>query len=262
MVDQEAKMDSSPTLATQPEALTTQPEARNKRNSLAVPFRAAKAARAPSATRQIELALRDAITSLELAPGMRLSEIDLASHFAVSRQPVREALIALSRIGLVQVLPQRGTLVSKISTRHMMQVRLARTALESAIVQRACEHFDPVIRASIEAILETQARAASDGDHLTIASSDTQFHAAIAAGTHCEMIWQMVLDVKVHMDRVRHLTLQDRDSMRILVQQHRAIIEAIDARDPEQAEAAMKHHLYEIMNDLPRVLAQNADLFE
>ena len=97
---------------------------------------------------------------------------------------------------------------------------------------------------------------------LTITSSDTHFHSAIAAGTDCEMIWQMVLDVKVHMDRVRHLTLQDRASMRVLVDQHTAIVKAIDSRDPDRAEAAMKHHLYEIMHDLPRVLAENGDLFE
>jgi DNA-binding GntR family transcriptional regulator len=230
---------------------------------LSSPPRAATGAdRTLSAARQVEMVLREQIISLEIAPGSRLSEVDLAIQNHVSRQPVREALIALSKIGLVQVLPQRGTLVTRISTRHMMQVRIAREALETAIVRRACERFDPVIRASIDAILETQARAAAEGDSRTITSSDSQFHAAIAAGADCEMIWQMVQDVKVHMDRVRHLTLQDRASMRILVEQHRAIITAIDTGEPEQAEAAMKHHLYEIMHDLPRVLAQNADLFD
>ena len=229
---------------------------------LPAPRQAFAGDRTLSAARQVEMVLREQIISLEIAPGSRLSEVDLASQNHVSRQPVREALIALSRIGLVQVLPQRGTLVTRISTRHMMQVRIAREALETAIVRRAAERFDPVIRASIDAILETQARAAADGDSRTITHSDSQFHAAIAAGADCEMIWQMVQDVKVHMDRVRHLTLQDRDSMRILVEQHRAIIAAIDTGDPDRAEAAMKHHLYEIMHDLPRVLAQNADLFE
>lgn len=218
--------------------------------------------RMQSAARLVEQALRESIVSLELPPGTRLSEGELAGHFEVSRQPVREALIALSRIGLVQILPQRGTQVTRISTRHMMQVRIAREALETAIVRRAAERFDPVIRASIDAILDVQGRAAKAGDYLTITQSDTQFHAALAAGADCELIWQIVLDVKVHMDRVRHLTLQDADSMHILVEQHQAIVAAIDARDPDRAEAALKHHLYEILHDLPRVLAQNANLFE
>lgn len=219
-------------------------------------------AKAPSATRGVAERLRQAIISMEFPPGTRLSEGEIATLYDVSRQPVREALISLSRIGLVQVLPQRGTIVTRISTRHMMQVRIAREALETAIVQRACERFDPVIRGSIDAILETQARAASEGDYMTITAADSQFHAALAAGADCEMIWQMVLDVKAHMDRVRHLTLQDRDSMRILVQQHRAIVDAVDERDPEKAEYAMRHHLMEILRDLPRVLAERADYFE
>lgn len=215
-----------------------------------------------SATGAVTEQLRQAIIAMEFPPGTRLSEGEIATRYDVSRQPAREALISLSRIGLVQVLPQRGTLVTKISTRHMMQVRIAREALETAIVQRACERFDPVIRSSIDSILETQDRAAAEGDYLTITQSDTQFHGAIAAGADCEMIWQMVLDVKAHMDRVRHLTLQDRDSMRILVRQHKAIIDAVDSRDPEKAEHAMRTHLLEILKDLPRVLAERADYFE
>lgn len=215
-----------------------------------------------SATGAVTEQLRQAIIAMEFPPGTRLSEGEIATRYEVSRQPAREALISLSKIGLVQVLPQRGTLVTRISTRHMMQVRIAREALETAIVQRACERFDPVIRSSIDAILETQERAATEGDYLTITQSDSQFHSAIAAGADCEMIWQMVLDVKAHMDRVRHLTLQDRDSMRVLVRQHRAIIDGIDARDPEQSEHAMRTHLREILKDLPRVLAERADYFE
>ncbi len=215
-----------------------------------------------SATHWVAERLREAIIGMEFPPGTRLSEGEIAARFDVSRQPVREALISLSRIGLVQVLPQRGTIVTKISTRHMMQVRIAREALETAVVQRACDRFDPIIRSSIDSILESQARAAAEGDHIAIAIADSQFHAALAAGADCEMIWQMVMDVKAHMDRVRHLTLQDRDSMRILVQQHQAIVDAIDARDPEQAERAMRHHLLEILRDLPRVLAERADYFE
>jgi len=215
-----------------------------------------------SATGAVTERLRQAIIAMEFPPGTRLSEGEIATRYDVSRQPAREALISLSKIGLVQVLPQRGTLVTKISTRHMMQVRIAREALETAIVQRACERFDPVIRSSIDSILETQDRAAAEGDYLTITQSDSQFHGAVAAAADCEMIWQMVLDVKAHMDRVRHLTLQDRDSMRILVRQHKAIIDAIDARDPEQAEHAMRTHLLEILKDLPRVLAERADYFE
>jgi len=83
---------------------------------------------------------------------------------------------------LVRVLPQRGTVVVKISARQMMQVRFAREALETAIVRRACERFDPLIRSSIGPMITAQRRAARDNDHAVFQEHDERFHAALAAG--------------------------------------------------------------------------------
>ena len=91
--------------------------------------------------------LRRAIVTLELPPGARLSEADIAQRYGVSRQPVREALIALSAVGLVEVKPQRGSVVVKFSTKHMLNVRFIREAIEVAVVRRACVTFDPDVRA-------------------------------------------------------------------------------------------------------------------
>lgn len=215
-----------------------------------------------SAAHQIEHALRRAIVTLELPPGMRLSENEVALRYGVSRQPAREAMIALAKIGLVRVLPQRGTVVVKISTRQMMQVRFTREALETAIVRRACERFDPMIRASLDAILAAQRQAALSEDHAAFQDHDERFHAALAAGADAELAWRTVIDVKCHMDRVCHLTLQDREAMLALIKQHESIVAAIDAGDGAAADVAMRHHLTEILRSLPRVLAERADLFE
>src|SRR5258707_15593532 len=118
-----------------------------------------------SAAQRIEQALRRAIVTLELPPGKSLSENEVALRYGVSRQPAREAMIALAKLGLVRVLPQRGTVVVKISARQMMQVRFAREALETAIVRRACERFDPMIRASLDTLIAAQRQAAPDNDH-------------------------------------------------------------------------------------------------
>jgi len=215
-----------------------------------------------SAAQQIEQGLRRAIVTLELPPGMRLSENEVALRFRVSRQPAREAIIALAKIGLVRVLPQRGTVVVKISIRQMMQVRFAREALETAIVRRACERFDPVIRASIDSIMTAQRQAARVNDNTAFQEYDERFHAALAAGADAELAWRAVIDIKCHMDRVCHLTLWNRETMLQLIAQHDAIVSAIDAGDADRADAAMRHHLSEILRSLPRVLAERADLFE
>jgi GntR family transcriptional regulator, rspAB operon transcriptional repressor len=215
-----------------------------------------------SAAVRVERELRRAIIDLELPPGTRLSEQDLASRLGVSRQPVREALIALARTRLVEILPQRGTSVVKISVGKMMEARFVREAIEVAVVRRACEAFDREVRRRIDHLLEVQEEAATDADHERFRRYDEQFHRALSTGAGCPMAWRTVEDIKAHMDRVCLLTLPGSDAMRPLVEQHRAIVAAIDAKSPRRAERAMSHHLSVILQALPRVEAEHPDLFE
>jgi GntR family transcriptional regulator, rspAB operon transcriptional repressor len=215
-----------------------------------------------SAALRVERELRRAIIDLELPPGTRLSEQDLASRLGVSRQPVREALIGLAKTRLVEILPQRGTSVVKISVAKMMEARFVREAIEVAVVRRACEAFDRGARGRIEHLLETQREAATDGDHHSFRRYDEMFHIALAGGAGCPMAWRTVEDIKAHMDRVCLLTLPGSEAMLPLVEQHRAIIAAVDAQDADRADEAMRHHLSAILRALPRVEADHPDLFE
>jgi DNA-binding GntR family transcriptional regulator len=144
----------------------------------------------------------------------------------------------------------------------MMQVRFTREALETAIVRRACDRFDPVFRSSLDSILAAQRKAALDNDIAAFQEHDERFHAALAAGADAEHAWQAILDVKCHMDRVCHLTLLDQKAVLGLIVQHETILAAIDARDADAADGAMRHHLTEILRALPKVLVDRADLFE
>ncbi len=217
---------------------------------------------AGSAAQRLEAELKRAIVSLELRPGARLSEADIADRHGVSRQPAREALIGLSRMRLVEVLPQRGTVVTKISVSGLMQARFVREAVETAIVRRACEAFDRDARERIDGFIELQARFAAAGDHDTFQRYDELFHVALAEGAGCPLAWEVVRDIKTHMDRLCQLTLFDAPTMLALVAQHRAILAAIDAADGEAAADAMRRHLTEILRAMPRVEAENPDLFE
>jgi DNA-binding GntR family transcriptional regulator len=215
-----------------------------------------------SAALRVEQELRRAIIDLELPPGSRLSEQDLADRLGVSRQPVREALIALAKTRLVEILPQRGTSVVKISVRKMMEARFVREAIEVAVVRRACDAFDRETRQRIEDLLDTQHEAATEGDHHSFRRYDEMFHMALSTGAGCPMAWRTVEDIKAHMDRVCLLTLPGSEAMLPLVEQHRDIMSAIDAQDPERADEAMRHHLSAILRALPRVEAENPELFE
>lgn len=215
-----------------------------------------------SAAQRIEAHLRRAIVAMELPPGTRLSEQEIAATHGVSRQPVREALIGLARTRLVDIQPQRGTVVVKISTRKMMEARFVREAIETAVARRAAESFTPAVRVRIDDLLDLQDKAASRNDHSTFQRYDELFHIALAEGAGCALAWEAISDIKAHMDRACHLTLTSSETMLDLVVQHRAIIAAIDAGDPDAAAEAMRRHLSEILRALPKVETEHPDLFE
>lgn len=215
-----------------------------------------------SAALQVERDLREAIISLELKPGARLSEQEIADQLRVSRQPVREALIALSRANLVEAKPKRGTTVVKISARKMMEARFVREAIETAVVRRACENFDPWARTTIDGNLARQRAACGVGDYTQFRREDEQFHVMIASGAGCGLAWSVIADIKAHIDRVCNLQLRKAESMPGLIAQHEKIVEAIDRRDADAAVAAMSAHLSSILVDLPQIAAEHASLFD
>jgi len=215
-----------------------------------------------SAAGRVEAELRRAIIALELPPGTRLSEQEIALKYGVSRQPVREALIALAKTRLVDIQPQRGTVVVKFSVRKMMEARFIREAVEVAIVREACMAFSPQSRQRIADLLEVQQKAAERDDHASFQRYDELFHVELTEGVGMPLAWEAIRDIKAHMDRVCQLTLPGVDVMLPLVQQHRMIMAAIDAQDAARAEAAMRHHLTEILRALPKTEANHPDLFE
>lgn len=206
--------------------------------------------------------MRRAIIALELPPGTRLSEQEIALKYGVSRQPVREALIALAKTRLVDVQPQRGTVVVKFSVRKMMEARFVREAVEVAIVRQACQAFSAQSRMRIADLLDMQEKAAARGDHATFQHYDELFHVELTEGVGMPLAWEAIRDIKAHMDRVCQLTLPGAEAMLPLVEQHRSIMDAIDASDRARAEVAMRHHLTEILRALPKTEASFPDLFE
>lgn len=211
---------------------------------------------------QVERDLREQIIRLDLRPGARLSEQDIATRLGVSRQPVREALIALAKSKLVEIRPNRGTVVVKISARQMLEARFVRESIEVAVARRAAAGFDDWSRQRIEQVLGRQRAACDAADHNAFRREDEAFHAVVAEGARCRLAWSAVADIKAHMDRVCNLQLRNPASMRLLIEQHRGIVAAIDARDADAAAEAMRVHLSGILSELPRIEADHPTLFE
>ena len=222
---------------------------------------------------QLLLALRRAIIGNQLDPGMRISEAEIGARFGLSRQPVREAFIKLAEEGLLEVRPQRGTFVRKVSVEAVMDARFVREAVEADIVKLCARHCPPEAIAELRRQVEAQEHLAAQADSaLTPQMNDTQrgtdfvalddlFHRSLAEAAGRPKAWAVIEGMKSQMDRVRQLAVAA-TPLKPLIAQHRAVVDAIEARDPARAEAAMRGHLQMILTDLPAIRADYPQYFD
>lgn len=211
--------------------------------------------------RRVYRVLRQAIVTMQFRPGQALSEQEIADQLGVSRQPVREAFIKLSESGLLTIRPQRGTFVVKISVKQVLDARFVREAVETAVVRKACETITPAGLAELRDNLKAQWDIADEPVPVRFLELDEAFHRTIAIGAECDYAWRIVEETKAQMDRVRYLSVPYATPIRRLISQHQAVVEAIVARDPAKAEAAMGLHLREILTSLPELEGKFPDLF-
>ncbi|WP_109482184.1 GntR family transcriptional regulator [Paraburkholderia sp. C35] len=212
--------------------------------------------------KQIFRSLREAIFTGLLAPGTPLSEKEVSEMFQVSRQPVREAFIKLVEAGVLQVLPQRGTFVKRISPRKVREGRFIREAIEAAVVRKAADAITDAQLAELAANLREQKAAAKLNDTAAFLACDEQFHFLIAQSIDCVAAWETIQDIKAQMDRVRYLSLHEVSPLDLLIKQHALIVSGLKAHDPDAAENAMRAHLREILVSLGPVAQRNPDWFE
>jgi Transcriptional regulators len=209
---------------------------------------------------QLYRILRQRIISVDLAPGSRLSEAEIAARYELSRQPVREAFIKLAEEGLLEVRPQRGTFVRKISPAAVMDVRFVREAIEADIVRLVAEQANDALVRELEAQLREQERL-TDTESSRFIPLDERFHRTLAEAAGKAYAWKVIEQVKGQMDRVRYLSTLHFPK-RDLVAQHTDIVRAIARRDPEAAASAMRGHLRKILTDLPAIAAARPDFFD
>ncbi|MDO5613078.1 MAG: GntR family transcriptional regulator [Paracoccus sp. (in: a-proteobacteria)] len=210
---------------------------------------------------QLHRLLRDRIIRGDIPPGSRISETEIAAAYSVSRQPVREAFIKLAEEILVEVRPQRGTFVSLISVPAVITARFIREAVEADIVRRVAEVADTAALRILDARMGEQIALPVNAPGEDFMRLDEEFHRALAELAGQAAVADRLEEMKIHMNRVRHISARQFSRER-LIAQHAEVVEAIRARDPQRAEAGMRTHLREILMDLPGIVASCPDFFE
>ncbi|GAA3874165.1 GntR family transcriptional regulator [Celeribacter arenosi] len=217
-------------------------------------------ARVPSVTDMVYDELYRRIVDLDLVPGTKLSEAEVASRLEVSRQPVRDAFYRLSQQGFLSIRPQRATTVTPISPDAVLQARFIRMALEVEIIREAVRLMTPAAMARLEAIVAAQKPAVESGDRERFHERDDALHMELCEIAGQPQVWQLIKDNKAHMDRVRYLSLED--GARLAYDEHLSILEAVKARDPDLAVSKMRDHLMRIGDVIPDIRAKHAEYFE
>jgi DNA-binding GntR family transcriptional regulator len=208
------------------------------------------------------LALRHAIVTLKLQPGQWFSEQEMAQQLGVSRTPVREAFIKLAEAGLVEVLPQRGSFVRKISVKAVRDARFVREAIELAVLRQAVGRLEPGFFRAGRELIAAQRAAAADADLERFLELDDAFHCSFAVAIDCAHAWTVIEAQKAQMDRVRYLSLPGASPIGRLIDQHEAILDAVEREDIAASEAVMRNHLIEVLAALEPLRRQHPDLFE
>ena len=182
------------------------------------------------------------IITLELAPGSAVSENELSLVLKLSRTPVREALIELSKMGLVDIQPQRGSYIAKIDYELVEESRFMRLVLENAVLALVCEGISPEHEEMLRANMAEETRHLEAGDYPRLFELDTDFHSLLFLSVGKARTYSIIHSQMVHFDRLRALSLKSLKPDKI-VEDHENILYAIGRRDSELAEMLMTRHL-------------------
>jgi DNA-binding GntR family transcriptional regulator len=189
-------------------------------------------------------------------PGTRLSEADLANQLGMSKTPVREALRRMASEGLVTPIPHVGYLIPHLSYRDVRESLEVREAVEAQAARLACERMNPAEITSIKEAF-AEAEAAMTGDHAAdlerMRAMNQLLHSSLMRAADNMRLEQILESVRNQVERaIRELLHDDFERYKQSFNEHLAVLEALESRDPVAAEAAMRVHVSSVSEHILR----------
>jgi DNA-binding GntR family transcriptional regulator len=228
-----------------------------------IPYKFLVNAAAPprgSVTQSVVDQLRRAIVTLELKPGEILDKGLICERLGVSRFPVSEALARLQAEGLVEIMPQRGSMVSRVKIGDVVEYMLIRRALESEAVRALVARRPQGLAERLEVNLAEQTKAAKRGDRDGFHKYDLEFHEILFSAMRFDRIRAVIDGARANLDRARLLILDPR-RLTLTQSEHKAIVDGIAAGDAERAAAAMRAHIDKVTGELLAFARESPELF-
>lgn len=206
--------------------------------------------------------LHGQISALKLMPGTRISEVEIAKRFDMSRQPVREAFIRLANQDLIQIRPQKATIVRGFSYEGIQRSRFIRLAVECEIIRRACAEADDADFKRLRRNLDQQEEAVARNDIERFHALDYEFHKTLCATARCAFAFKTITENKAMVDRICLLSLTQATEMDKLLADHREIIDHLEARDEDGVVNAVRTHLSRLDDVITSIRKSHATYFE
>jgi DNA-binding GntR family transcriptional regulator len=188
-------------------------------------------------------ALRQNIMNLNLSPGAEISEKEIALKFDVSRTPVREAFIHLANEGLIQVFPQKKTVVALIDFSLVEQEFFIRENLELAVLELFIKKAQPQHFRELEQLIEYQSADFEHSDYLALLDHDDEFHRTFYEVAGQPLSWDVLSHTNGQYHRVRLLTIWFSGIAGDVVNQHRNILQALKNKDLSEAQQLLRGHV-------------------
>jgi DNA-binding GntR family transcriptional regulator len=193
--------------------------------------------------------LREAIIELRLRPGEPLREVALAEQLGVSKTPLREAFARLEQEGLVETTSFKGAVVTGYSERDLNEIYELRALLEGAAARAAAERSTGDTLEVLRDLVDRSRELRDAGDLVGLAGLVEEFDLIVYAQVTNERISALIENLRAHLTRIGKLTEGIPGRVEASVEEHAAIVEALVARDPDEAERLMRVHIGSVLAD-------------
>ena len=187
----------------------------------------------------------DRIISLKLNPGSKISENKICEDYNVSRSVIRHIFARLAQINFLTVYPQRGTYVNYIDLEYIRNALLIRLSIEKEILYRFMQKEDKSDTITkMEENMRQQEKFYHENEYLMeFKELDEEFHNYIIMSVENNAILPLINDHLLHISRWRNVYIKSGYKLSKLIDEHKSILEAIEANDTERALRCMTNHI-------------------
>ncbi|MBC7142027.1 MAG: GntR family transcriptional regulator [Rhodobacteraceae bacterium] len=206
--------------------------------------------------------LREAILHLAYRPGELLRKGDICAELGVSRSPVSEAIARLAAEGLVDVVPQAGTFVARFSMAEIREGAFLREAIELAVIEMIAPAITEEQLVQLRRNIRVQEALVEDADFAGFYKLDAEMHAMILSFTGYRKLGHVAESAWLHVNRARQQVLPVPGRVAATLEEHQAILVALEARDPDRAREELRWHLRQLMTFLVPLERERPDLFD